>query len=83
MRDILEAAGAQVRTHQTIYTWERPEREPAGLPCKYWKQRYMPDSVIGAYHAALVIYVEWATRGRYTARVSGKRRWTVTLRRVR
>jgi len=83
MRDALSDAGCRVRTHQTVYTWERAEREPDALPRGYWKRYYMPDAVVAAYHEMIAAYVELASHGRYTARVTGKRRWRVELRRVR
>ena len=83
MRALLEMVGYQVQHHQAIYTWERAEREPRNLPKHYWDNRYMCDDAVAAYRRLIAAFVEWASRGVYRARVTGKRLWHVALRRVR
>lgn len=79
---LLRHKGCRVIHRQTIYTWERAEREPRNLPKGYWHKYYMPDDVVASYHAVITEFVLWVTRGAYTARVTGKRIWHVQLRRV-
>lgn len=82
MHDALVRAGCSVQTHQTVYTWERPERCPDELPRGYWRRYRMPAYAVDTYHRLIVAYIEWLTDGRYTARVAGKRVWHITLKRA-
>jgi hypothetical protein len=83
MRRLLALAGYELQHHQTLYTWERAERDPRNLPRGYWTKRYMPDEAAKAYHCLVLAFVLWATRGAWAARVTGKRVWRVHLRRTK
>jgi DNA-binding transcriptional regulator YiaG len=87
--DLLAYYAGRTYDRRTICNWERAERQPhkAGtplaLPPNYWRKLYAPRKVIAAMHALIADLVTWMSKGRYRARVSGKRTWQVRLVAVR
>ena len=70
----------------TIGTWamaEHPRKKDGKKhDAKWYKQYWMPVRVEAAFKKMIRDYIHWATDGRYAVRVTGKRHWKVTLRRV-
>lgn len=68
-------------TKGTVSEWERPERGEE-LKRGYWKRRWMPRYVEHSYHWLILFLIAVVTNGARRGRVTGKRVWRVTLRRV-
>lgn len=68
-------------TKYTVCNWEQPERGTE-LKRGYWKKHGMPRYVERVYQAAIVLLINIVTSGAYKARVTGKRQWRVTLRKI-
>lgn len=68
-------------TKYTVCNWEQPERGTE-LKRGYWKKHGMPRYVELAYHAAIMMVINIVTGGTYKVRVTGRRQWRVTVRRI-
>jgi hypothetical protein len=77
--DLLAYYAGKTYDRRTICNWERAERQPLALPPHYWRKLYAPAKAIAAMHALIADLVTWMSKGRYRARVTGKRVWRVTL----
>jgi DNA-binding transcriptional regulator YiaG len=78
-RILAHYAGGKVYTKACISNWERAERDPHNLPKGYWRTLAPSKRALAALHRLIIDLVAWATRGRFTGRVSGVRLWRVRL----
>lgn len=79
---LLSPFASKLYSTATISIWEAAWGRRK-LPHRYWQDRFMRRKTVAAIHALIVALVEWASQGKYTAKIKGVRIWRVTLKEVK